>query len=1226
MSRAIRNLFAVAVLLSLTLTLSAQSSTSRVTGSVSDPTGAIIPNAKVTLTNENTQVAFTTQTTSSGAFVFESVPSGPYTLAVEAPGFKVYSSKNNVLAVGAVLTVNAKLAVGATGEVVEVDGSAATVETSTSANTGNVVDQATVKALPIVGSRGRNPISFVNFQPGVVTSPDLTGGGVHVHGARDRSWNFTLDGVDINETSAGGSNFSPLRTNPDAVSEFRVITGNPSSEYGRNSGAQVVISTPSGTNGFHGNGFWFYQSPFLQANEVINNTNRVGKQQFVQNIYGGSIGGPIIKNKTFFFVNVQLLHTRRSRILSSTVYTQNARNGLFRYVNGGRNGPAGSANAAVDSSGNPLPGLTISTYNIAANDPAALGLDSTIQSILAMTPLPNDFTTLGDGLNTAAFTWLAPEFEKQVDEVFRIDHSFNQKHSIFGRWSSGHQNTIGDFVNGGQAPFPDAPNVVDTIRIPRNLALNHRWSISPRMTNELIVGMNRFGFDFKNPDPNASTNLPFVLNTVTDPRQNYVGNARYLTTYQLADNFTFVKGQHTYKMGANLRYGRHIDQRGSIGSLNAQLSVNFSTAINAVTYGVAPGNFPTATGINTTTGTGDRDRLSATINNLLGRYGAVSQGFISEVGTDAYAPAGTILRFDFRMPEYDFYFQDSWKARKNLVIDYGMRWEIRLSPRNKHDQILRPDQPFTVGSAPSTNLRWEEGKLYKDDWNNFGPSIGLAWDPWSTGKNVLRANYRIAFDRMNTFALSSGVFQGMPGLTFQSSNTSAGAAGGRLRNGLPSVTPTATPSSLRQPLSSGTLFSGSTSQTVVDPNWEAPKTHMWQLGVEREIARNTIVSLNYVGRHGVSLFGGYDANAVNIFGNGFLDAYNLVKAGGESALINQMLAPHTSKPSGVTGSAWLRTNPSIFPTLSSNSVAGLAAAISQRVQSGTSLLVQAGLPQTFFQAYPQFGGSLNVLDSGDESNYHAFEAQIARRFTSGLSYQLSYTLAKSLDNRSFDPAFTRVGRGAAQSATASPYDNAHRGLNYARSDFDRRHSIQGTWVFELPFGKSGRWGKSSNDFVDRLISGWQYAGVLNISSGRPFTIFSGSNTFSNVVQTPANCLSAGCGDDAGNIRWIGGVPHLFDPVTQRALFTVPDAGALANKGRNAFTLPSFFNTDFSIGKKTRILEGHSIETRLEMQNAFNHVNYSLPESATITAPTFGRSRGASGNSSRKMQLSMKYTF
>jgi hypothetical protein len=1196
----------------------AQGTTSRVTGVVLDPNGAVVVNAKVTLTNEGTQLAFTSETSSTGTYTFDSVQIGSYTLIVEKDGFKKFIASGNAVNIGQPTTLNIQLELGQVAEVVEVKGGAELVQTSSSGNFGTIVEQRVVDRLPIVGVRGRNPLDLVLLQPGVTNGAN-TGGGIHVHGARDRAWNFTLDGIDTNETSAGGSNFSPTRTNPDSITEFKVITSNATAEYGRNSGAQVAMVTKSGTNEFHGNAFEFYQTPRFRANEYENNLNKVVKPQFVQHIPGFSIGGPVWipkiydgHNKTFFFTNLQWLRLRSTRAVTSTVYTQAARNGVFRYVAGGQNNPAGVTGASVDASGNVLPGISVRSYDIVANDPARKGLDPTVQKVLGLTPLPNNFT-VGDGLNTAGYSFSPIEREKQQDLVIKIDHVINPNNTIFGRWSQGSQDTIGDFVNDGWSRFPGTPRIVDTVRRPKNLALNWRWTPTARITNEAVFGINRFKFDFFNPDPNFLDNPPFFLGLVTSPLDPSVGNLRELTTYQYVDNATWIRGSHTYKAGFNFRFQKHEDRRGSVASANVQRIADFSRTINVVD----PTVFRLPTDINTAN---DRPRLQSAINELLGRVGNITQAFVAE-SDNAYSAPGTLFVFASRYNELDYYVQDTWKLRPNLTIDLGLRYEVKQSPRSVNGSIiLRPDQGVFVGAPPTNSLKWVEGKLHDDDNNNFGPSIGVAWDPFGTGKTSIRANYRIAYDRMNTFVISSTIYQSEPGLTFGVTNTTFGQAGGRLSDGLPTLSPPAglTPAQLRQPpaFSSGSIH-------VVDPNWKAPRTQQWGLSLQREVGWKTVVELNYIGRKGEHLFGAYNINQAEIFSNGFVDAFKTVKAGGQSSLINQLMQPDPSRRTNETGSDAVRR---LFATeLSLNSAAALASTLARRTASGVPLPVASGLGATFFFPFPQFAGGLNVLDSGDRSTYHAFEAIVNRRFSAGLSFQMSYTWAKSLDTRSFDPAFTRVATGNSQSASSSPFDVKNRELNYARSDFDRKHSFQGSAVYDLPFGKGGRFATDVHPALERVIGGWSLTGSVVLTSGRPFTVYAGSNTFSNVVQSPANCN--GCTPDMVKRVFdaTAGTEFYFTP-EQKALFSIPEAGQLGNTGRNYFTTPGFFNLNLAIGKFTRITENHRLEYRLEMQNATNTPSFGLPESATITSTLFGRARGNTVSGARRIQMALKYSF
>jgi hypothetical protein len=1229
----------MAVLLSLVMasacaagSVMAQGTTSRVVGNVLDPNGAVVPDATVTLTSEATKVSFTTNTTSAGTYVFDSVQVGSYTITVERAGFKKFVTTDNALTIGQPMTVNVTLEVGQVAEIVAVRSGAEVVQTSSSGNFGTLIDQKTIVELPLLGTRGRNPLDFVNFQPGVLTGAN-TGGGIHVHGARDRAWNFTLDGIDINETSAGGSNFAPLRTNPDMLAEFRVITSNPTAEFGRNSGGQVAMVTRSGSNEFHGTGFEFYRTPRFNANEYEANIDGKPKPQYVQHIAGFSFGGPVWipkvydgHNKTFFFTNLQILRTRETRLVTSTAYTQLARQGIFRYVKGGQNGAAGTSNASVDTQGNVLAGINVGTYNIVANDPAGKGLDPDVQKLIGLEPLPNNFT-VGDGLNTAGYTFSPIQREQQRDWVVKIDHVINQRNSVYARWANGHQNTVGDFANGGWSPFPGLPRLVDTFRTPRNLAVNWRWNPTYRFTNELVFGINRFTFSFNTPDPNGLTNPPFSFTNITTPLSNTgpIQNARRLTTYQWVDNATVISGAHTLKGGMNFRYAQHFDTRTSVASLNTQPSIDFSRTINTVDLV----SFKIPSDINTSS---DRPRLQTAINELLGRVGNITQAFVA-ANDNEYAKPGTVFFYDARYGEYDSYAQDSWKMRPNLTVDIGLRWEVRLSPRNSDGLILRPDQPFAVGSAPSSTLKWGTGKLFKDDWNNFAPSIGVAWDPWGTGKTSIRGNYRLAYDRMNTFVTSSAIYPTEPGITLGVINTAFGQNGGRIRDGLPALAPPAglTPLQLRQPTSFST-----NSITVMDPNSVTPKTHQWGLSVQREVGWRTVVELNYLGRRGNNLFGGYNVNQAEIFGNGFLDAFKVVKAGGESALINQLMTPDTSRRTGESGSTELRR---LFPTdLSLNNVGGLAATLGRRTGAGGRPIAElSGLGPFFFFPYPQLAGGLIVLDSNDFSTYHAFETVVQRRVGTGLTFQSSYTFAKSLDTRSFDPAFTRVSSANLQSASSTPFDPRNRRLNYARSDFDQRHQFSAGVVYDLPFGKGRQWASNLHPALERAVGGWRVTGFGTWTSGRPFTVYSGSNTFSSAVQSPANCN--GCTPDMlkrlldpavgtefyFNLAQRGAS---FDTTTNtRGIFSIPDPGKLGNLGRNFFTMPRYFIMNMSVAKVTRINERQNVEYRLEMQNLTNTPSFDLPDSATITSSLFSRSRASNFfNSARKIQMALKYNF
>ena len=1263
MKRRIASLILCALVVCFSSVSYAQTGTSRVGGTAFDAQGAIVPGAKVTVTNEATNASFTTTTSSAGTYVFDSLQLGSYTIQAEQQGFKKYVSKGNVLTVGVPLNVNITFEVGDAKDTVEVSASFDRVQTATSGNFGSTVDNKTLTDLPLgleSGTGGRNPLIFVRLQPGVVTGAN-TGGSSHVNGARDRAFNYTLDGIDINESSAGGSEFAPLRTNPDSIQEFRVITSNATAEHGRSSGAQVALVTKSGTNSFHGNLFYFYRGSALSANEWENNLNRLPKPFLLQHQYGGDVGGPVYlprfgeggpatisgKDRTFFFFNFQKQHQVSPFTRSRTVYTQQAKNGLFRYVVGGRNTAAGLAGASVDSQGNPLlPACSatvttncIATFDIFANDPRRLGADPNSKRILDIIPLPNTFAS-GDGLNTAGFNYSGGRLDPQQDYVFKIDHKFNDTNNMFVRYGWGSQDTVNDTVNTGEPRYPGLPPWVNTERRPRNLAVSYRRVITPTLVNEVVAGFNKFTFNFINPSAGAE---PYSLVTVnpSDPFDFSQGNLRQVQTLQLVDNISWNKGAHLIKGGINFRYQQHKDERGSLGSQNSEpivrlIGASLNRACTAGgTSGIVSGQerfcLPlTTAGTPLFINTNDIGRLDGTINDLLGRVGAIRQGFAANNDLSGYLPEGSLFLNDARYGEYDFYIQDTWKLRPNITIDIGVRNEFKLSPVAE-GRLFTPNQLVTVGATPSTTLRWVKNDLWENDYHNWSPSIGFAWDPWSDGKTSIRANYRLAYDRINTQVISSQIYNSIPGIALGIDQTSlpltAGPGGTnlRLRDGIPSIVPPSTtrPIDQTQPAPFGTG-----SITVIDPDFKSPATNQWQLDIQREIGKDIVVNVAYIGRRASSLFGAYNVNQTDIFRNGFLDAYNIAAGGGNSTLINQIYGPDTRRAANETGSQFVRRQ---FPTeIARNSVAAIAADAAGRVQGGVSLLQLAGLPLTFFRPFPQFAG-LNVIDSNDFSTYHALQVMVHRKFTQGVQFQASYTLGKSLDTRSFDPAFTITTTATTmtnQSASSTPFDINNRRLNYARSDFDRTHMFIGYGIWDLPFGRGKRFGSGASGFVRTLIDGWNINGVLTLQSGRPFTVYSGAFQVSNVVSVPANCN--GCSKEMGEIDKVsarfGGKPGYFTP-EEIARFSQPAAGTLGNTGRNYFNGPGRVNIDAAILKRTYFTETANFELRFEFFNLTNTPGFGFP-TAVITSNFFGGNdtTGFTVTESRKVRIGAKINF
>src|SRR5947207_6622513 len=458
---------AVLILLVLLLgvpSLSAQVSTSSINGTVVDASGALVGNARVEAKNEETGVEYVQNTTSSGNYSFASLTPGSYSITVTLAGFQSFRSVHNILTVGTPLVVDVSLKVGSVGQTVEVvESNYQRLETS-NATVSDIMDTKQVKNRPL---DGRTPMSLPTLEPGVVQRTfNGAGSGTHVFGSRDRSHNVTVDGIDANESTVPNPQSNIQRLNPDNVQEFRTITLGATAENGRNSGANVMVATKGGTNEVHGAVYYFNRNAAFNANEWFNNFNKLPRPDLKLNQYGFDVGGPVIKNKTFFFGSFQGNEIKQSAPITSVfvgvplVYTQLMRNGTYRFVRGTvtANGKSFSRNdqALVDGNGNLLPGVPtcssansfrncVDSFNIfgAGNDPKGIGADPAVTGVINSLPLPNTFGGLGtagctncnsaDGLNLAGFSWNPPTKFTGPHYMVRIDHTFNESNNIFVR-------------------------------------------------------------------------------------------------------------------------------------------------------------------------------------------------------------------------------------------------------------------------------------------------------------------------------------------------------------------------------------------------------------------------------------------------------------------------------------------------------------------------------------------------------------------------------------------------------------------------------------------------------------------------------------------------------------------------------------------------------------------------------------------------------------------------
>ncbi|MBI4468666.1 MAG: carboxypeptidase regulatory-like domain-containing protein [Acidobacteria bacterium] len=1264
-------------LLGLILVLStpgaAQTGTGRIVGLVTDPVGAVIPGAIVTATNEGTGAIYKMSTTGAGSFAIESIPAGTYRMTAEAEGFRLHVVPAIRLAVGSTKVVDVSMEVGSA---VVMSTAVLTEGTETrSAMIHDVIERRALMDLPL---NGRNPLALITLQPGLIQRTNNGAGtGTHVNGSRDGAFNVTIDGIDGNEPSVPNPQLNVYRLNPDNVQEFQVVTHNATADYGRNSGAQISIATRSGTNEIHGTVYEFFRNTSLNANEFFNNALKVNRPELKLNQFGAEGGGPILRNKTFFFGSWQGQRIILSQPIASsfgipTVYTPSARAGLFRYFVADPNVPffldgqrilrntpllvdpsTGRLRPQVPICGGAVTTNCVASYNIFANDPARLGADTLIRSFLDRYQRPNTFA-VGDGLNVGGFAWNPPSRTVGPHYLIRVDHFPDQRNSIFVRFLQSDQDTReGDFTNSRPKVFPDFPPLGEVFRTSKNLAIGYRHAFSPSVVNDLTIGFARFSFlfTFGESNPAFPDIEPYFFSNIDSPVLNIPRTARTLNTFQFVDNLSLISGSHHFKTGLNVRFLQHNDTRGLAGGFSLSPTIYFDASIRPP--GAGFNTPPIATGSRAGINAADNTTLLNAINELLGIPARITQGYVGDLERDAFQSVGGLFALGYRYRQINSYAQDEWRIRPNLTVQYGVRWELNLAPGEAAGRVYVPDGPIEGSRGPVSFV--QAGRWYQhSSWKAFAPRVAFAWQPFRDGKTVIRAGYGMAFDTLSTFRITA-VAGKIPGLVIQCRNnigttTPAGCpavpdlrVGQGLDYDLPA--PTARPSGyLQLPAQpQGVAPSGG----AFDPNLKLPTVHEWNLTVQRELPNGMMAQVSYVGKRGTRLFRGYNLNQIDASGilPDFLRAQQNLRMGCNPDGAGCPAGVVGTPPAlllALAGSGFLNSNTSRTDFLR-NALGNLANRIDQ------TNITARGFPAGFFRPNPQFSDIL-YIDSGGDSYYHGLQAELRRHFATGLQFGIAYTLGKSIDNQSVDPVGSSSGGGLSVTNSRTPTDIRNWRLDRSLSDFDNRHVLVVHGVYDLPFGPNRRFGVQSTR-LRHLIGGWSATGIFRFQSGEPFTINSGSLTVHNSKQSRAVLvgprpdfnlqdragvtgpvfIDAGPLDNATNCVSVGS-----------SYLCIPRPGE-SGMSRNAFRGPSYWNLDLGSLKQFDLSERFKLQFRAEFFNALNHTNFDNPRHATggspaLTSSLFGRTCClsastpssafvvATGESQRVIQLALKLSF
>ena len=801
--------------------------TGSVTGQVFDPSGAIIPNATVTATSNSTGLTRTTTTTSAGIYSFPALPPATYTVSVEAQGFAPQVNKNVVLNVGGTLPVNFTLALAGAVTSVEVQGVNSTAVETGSAQLSTVIDSTQINNLPLVL---RDPYQLVLLSPGVVTATNNTGG-FSVNGARDRNNNFMLDGADNNDTSVPGIPGGISSANPDSTQEFRVITNNFDAEYGRNTGAIIDVVTRGGGNQFHGDVYEFGRYSALGARDFFNKKENGKQDPYVRNLFGASVGGPLWKDHTFFFLNGEVQRFRTTRTTSQTTPTAAFKSGKFTYID-----PTDGSQTHVDLTDPSNP-----------DNFSGFGQDPTINNILAVMPVGQ--ADNGDGVSTTYF-FPSPDPNNAYTLTGRFDQKLTDKHQLTVRYIYGHSRDAN--------PFHDEilPGIGNTASIStsHNGVITLNSALSDNMTNQLRAGYNQAnaGFFCTNHEAiDALTGvdgfgngrdivLPGFFTFGCSPLGDSNSQARLSSTLLFGDTFSVTKGAHTWKFGGVFRSVK--DNNYSNFSSRNTLSLN-----NYFDFGYPSYNFA---------GNPDSPSVLGFEDMIWGAQGVVANTnqsqFFTRTGVRRAKDLGR-----YRQHEWAAFAQDTWKVTPKFTAILGLRYAFNGVPYEKDGNLGNfygdASAPLpAAGYFAFTPVGPGTGKqLYADSWKLIEPRVGFAYDLNGDGRTAIRGGFGIFHDRIfdNLFgnARSNPPFQAtLNAYPFTGDSTS------------PTVTNIGIPGQLT-PVP-GPTDGDFLTPVLIDPNLKMPTSMSYNIGIQHEIRNGLTVELNYVGNHSTHGLREIDAN------------------------------------------------------------------------------------------------------------------------------------------------------------------------------------------------------------------------------------------------------------------------------------------------------------------------------------------------------------------------------
>ncbi|MDQ6664016.1 MAG: TonB-dependent receptor [Acidobacteriota bacterium] len=1165
--------------------------TGRLTGSVVDPTGAAVPDAEVSLSRQDAGKALlTTKTTADGLFNFTSVDAATYNVTVQGAGFG-RSQVNGIRVEPARETSlpSIKLQLSTSAQTIEVSESAQTLQT-TSAEVATTVTQAQITTLPVLDRQISN---LFLTQAGVTNGR----GSTVIDGLRTSYANVTLDGVNIQDNfiRSNGLDYLPNKLTISEVAELTVSTSNANASIGGGA-AQIVMITPSGSNTYHGEGYYYNRNSALSANDWFNNKNDVAKPFLNLNQIGGSFGGHLIKDKLFFYLNYEAYRLRQSSPQSNTILTPSARQGILSYK---------------DTTG------AIRQFNIL--QAKGLSIDPAIQAQLNQIPANGNDASLGDNLNTTGYSFNARSNETRDNATGRIDYNLNEANIFSGtyKWNRDivDRPDIGNFYTAIPPVFNDNGS--------KFFSLSWRWTVKPTLTNELRGGFNLSPGIFNVAGANPA--LFINANTYTSPANTFLPQGRDTDTYNFQDNANYVRGNHVLSFGYQMQLIRTnpFNDASIIPTYNLGIPTTSSAGFSA-------GDIP-----------GLRASDVSTANNLLSDLAGLVSGYNQTFNVNSRTSGfvnGAPNKQRFKYNTYSGYVSDVWKIRPRISLIMGLRYDY-YTVLNEVDSLLLAPQlinnNFITTLLSNSQLNFAGNSVgrpyYKPDKNNFAPNFGLAWDVFGTGRTVLRGGYSIAYVNDDTIVAVRNNLVTNNGL---SQSVSATNANGRITGALPSI---AAPV-FQVPINESALYALNSGNAIglPDPNLRTPYVQQWSFGVQQEV-KGFILEARYVGNHATKGLRAFDYNQVIIRENGFLDDFNrarsnglLAQAGGGAFNPAYNPAIPGSQPLPVFGqlSNANLTNSTVRNNILQGQVGTLGQYYQQNHLNGN---VQ------FFRNPNALG--TNTITNYSNSDYNAVQFDIRKRTRAGLQIQGNYTYGKVLSDAT----------GDGQSRFEAFLDIANPQIERARAPYDLTHVFKLNYYLPLPIGPGQRF--TFGPVLNRILGGWGTSGFLQYQSGTAFSVFStrgtlnrGARSINNTANTP---LNKGQLDNITGFFQTGNGPMFINPSVINSdgrgvapdgspafsgeAFFNPPAGTLGTLQRRDFSGPWFFNWDASVLKTTKITERQNIEFRADFYNLPNHPAFyagneiSFPANFNINNTTFGKITSVL-NSARVIQFGVHYRF